>query len=65
MNPQIKGLLKQAEDARRKLLTGQITYEEAYEVVKRFTDMANEKAKIIAKKFGRKAYPIDPRGFLR
>lgn len=65
MEQNIQQLLEQAELARAALANGIISYEEAYVIVSRYTDAANVKAKEIAKKFGKKAYPIDPRGFLR
>lgn len=65
MERNIQELQQQAELARAALANGIISYEEAFVIVSRYTDAANVKAKEIAKKFGKKAYPIDPRGFLR
>jgi adenylate kinase len=65
MERNIKELQRQAELARAALASSSISYEDAFEIVSRYTDAANVKAKEIAKQFGRKAYPIDPRGFLR
>lgn len=65
MDAKTEKLLAVAHDARYLLAIGKIDYDEAIRIVKRYTNHANEKAKLIAKRFGRKFEPINPRAFLR
>ena len=65
MTQTLETLKQNAELARTMLATGQLSYEEAFESAKRYTDAVNEKAVELAKKYGMKAKLVDPRGFLR
>jgi len=66
MDKETQKLLREAELARSALYGQQMDYDRALEIVKKYTDHANKKAEVIAKRFGIKTVKkIDPRGFLR
>lgn len=64
-DPKARELKSKAVDAKMKLLTGKLTYEEAVSKVKPYIDFVNKKAAETAKKYGMKARKISINGFLR
>ena len=56
---------KRAGEVKDLLNSGRITYDEATEMVEPHLAGMNDRMKQIAKKFGRKHYPIGIRKFLR
>jgi hypothetical protein len=52
-------------DLRGKLLTGQVTYDQAIEIAQSVLDEMNKKGEVIAKKYGRKYRKISYVSVLR
>lgn len=65
MNNETKALKDKAYIAKFKLIHGEITYNEALEMVKPYIDAVNDKSKEIAKKYGMKPKLVNAKGYLR
>lgn len=65
MQADIKLLLEKASQARYLYGLGKITREEAEKEIKPYLDLANQRGKEIAKKYGGRFTPITLVGFLR
>jgi hypothetical protein len=65
MKPKAKRLLGAAKLARARLKAGQISREQAAEIVSKFVEFFNQRSVIISKKYGLKPKKISVAGFLR